>query len=809
MLAQDLRFAVRQWCQAPGFAGMAIATLALAVGIATAMFSVIDAAVLQPLPYSDPDRIAYLQPFSPQGYISPASYPEYLELRRANRTLQALAGASTWQTPKFEEGDSAAAGASPVVTVEGSDNFFEVFGARPVLGRTFAPGEDQPGRNRVAVLSYQVWQQNFGGRGDVLGASVRMGGAWYAVIGVMPADFRYPIQMTNAVYVPLAPSKELAETRDHWLPLVARLKPGVSFRQAELDLKQLEDEIGRAHPDENGRRFEAIPMAQSILGGAGAPLRVLTLAVLGVLAIGCVNVAGLLLAHGVRREHELGLRLAVGATRVRVIRQMLTESALLAIVGAGGGVFLAGALLRAMKPLLLRALARGADLALNPPVLLAAILVALIGALAAGAFPALRSAHLEPYRALRSGENTASTSRAHRRLRGGFIVAQIALSLVLLVVAGLLLRTLYNLRHTNLGFRTDHLLTGVVNLPMPRYRDRDPMKAFYQPLLDGIGAIPGVEAAGIIQDFPVVNWGWNSDVQIAGHPPAAPDVEQLAEIRVATPGYFQALGIGLVRGRMLDPSIDVPNAPPACVVNQAFVKKFFASEEDPIGQHMTGDPPVTIVGVVRDVRQDLRQPPLAEWDIPATQVPPGAMSGMAFASMNLVVRSRLAPESTLPALRSVMKKLDPDVSLSRVRNMPEVIADTLVFERLQSWLFGIFAGLALLLAAAGIYGLISHEVELSTREIGIRVALGSTRRQVLAGTLRRIAYLALLGIALGWAAALALRKVIAAVVEIHVGHDYLLLAGLTAILAAVGLLASLYPACRAAAIEPMEALRME
>lgn len=378
---QDLRYSVRQIRKAPGFTTTAVLTLALTVGISTAVFSVIYAMVIRPLPYDRPGRIFALDTFSPQGYFQPASYPEYLDWRQESHAFSAMAAYNPYGSANFE-GPS---GPVAVPWVQGADNFFQVFGVAPYLGRTYATGEDQPGKNDVVVLSYELWQQHFGSQSSAIGRSIKIDGVPYTVIGVMPAGFRYPINMRGAIYTPLHMPKAIAEARgSHWFPVVGRLKDGISREQAQVDMNRVFNDLGRAFPATNGRRAKLTGIDQSIVGHSGGPLEVLTFAVLAILGIGCVNVAGLLLARGVKREREIALRSAVGACRLRIVRQMLSECFLLACLGATGGTVLAYVLLEALRKLLISALARGAEVHLDMPALLVAIALAMLTSLKIG-----------------------------------------------------------------------------------------------------------------------------------------------------------------------------------------------------------------------------------------------------------------------------------------------------------------------------------------------------------------------------------------------------------------------------------------
>ena len=801
---QDLRYALRQLHNSPGFGGTVIATLALSIGITAAIFSVLYAMLIRPLPYRDADRIVAIQPRSPQGYTQPASYPEYLDWRRMNHSLAALAGYSAFSTLNFEGPQGPVA----LHATEGTDNFFDVFGVTPILGRTFAPGEDQEGKNDVLVLSYEVWRQYFGGRRNVIGEKVKLEGRPHTIIGVMPAGFRFPISRIDAIYRPLHAAKALRETRgNHWLPTVGKLKPGVTVNQAQADMSKVLSDLGRMYTFSQGRTMQLVDIGTYVLGKTTSSLRLLLGAVLALLAIGCVNVAGLLLARGVKREREMALRAAVGANRSRIIRQILTEGLVYAAFGAVGGVVLAFGLLRVIRLLLISALARGAEVELNAPVLLAALFVTVVVTLLAALAPALRLSGADPNKALRSGGSTGVT-RGQHRLRAVFVVTQVALALSLLVVSGLLLHMLAGLRDTDLGFSPDRILTAEVDLSPGRYDGRDVVVNFYQPLIEKIQAIPGVQAAGMIQLLPIQSYGWNSDIHVTGTPTPPANVEQLAEFRMISPGYYPVFQDKLVRGRLLDPSLDTPTSHPVIVVNEAFVKKFIPEGRDPIGMQLDGHDHETIVGVVRNIRQNIYDSPLAEMDYPASQVK--LADSMNFlGSMQMVIRTSGDPKNIIASLRRAFHDVDPTLPFRTPETMNTVIADTLIFERLENWLFGTFAALAVLLAIVGLYGLISHEVELSTREIGVRMALGAPRARILGDIYRRVCWMLGGGVVIGLLLTAAARKYIGSVVALDLDKDAGRILLLTAALVGAGLIAALLPARRASSIEPMEALREE
>jgi predicted permease len=811
MLFQDLRYALRQFRRGPGFVFAVVLTLALSVGVATAVFCVIDAVLLRPLPFANPDKIVSVQATAGAGYTQPSSWASYLDVRAQVRTFAALAGYSDYRKITI---DTPVTGPTAIDCVRSTDNFFQVFGVQPLLGRTYLPGEQQDGKNEIAVLSYDAWQRYFNGDRSALGKPVKLDGRAFTVIGVMPPAFRYPLNMHGAVYIPRILDQGWMNNRGaHWLRTVGRVKDGVTVDQAEADLTHVFNDIGKAYPDSDGGRVvNTLPLAESVAGKTKGPLWTLLGAVLAVLAIGCVNIAGLLLARGVQREREMAMRVAIGAGRARLLGQMLNEGLLLALLGAAGGVLIASTLLQLMRAFLMKALARGADIQMNWTVLGAAVAVAIVASLAASLYPALRLSGIDPNRALKAG-GSAGTGRGQARLRSGFVVTQVALTLVLLVVSGLLMRVVTRYFNTDLGFNPDHILSVKLGLSPARYQGRNMVFEFYRPVEERIAHLPGVQAAGFISILPIESWGNNSDVHIAGQPPYPKNKEMLAESRFISPGYLDVMGISMHRGRRLSPALDPSdNKAGTVLVNDAFVSKFIPAGLDPTAQRCDDEPKeeewTRIVGVTGNIRQTLYEPTLAERDWLVDEIPAKDQADN-LANMTLLVRTTGDPKQVISAARSVIHEIDPTVPFDEPRTMTEVVAETLVFERMESWLFGIFATLALALALVGLYGLVSHEVEQATRDIGVRMALGATRNRILSMVMSRVALMLAAGTAAGLLLTLVVRKIIGMVIYFEAQKEaggFLLLALLLMI---AGLLAALIPAARAASIEPMQALRTE
>jgi predicted permease len=656
--------------------------------------------------------------------------------------------------------------------------------------------------------------KHFAGASNAIGSPLSIDGRVYTVIGVMPAGFRFPLNLRDGVYIPLhTNSAQWMQSRGgHFLRTVGRLRDGVTLSQAQADLTHIFAGLTKAYPDTDGGRTVRLQLlSDSQSSDTRGALWTLLGAVFAVLAIGCVNIAGLLLARGVKREREMAMRVAIGAGRMRLLRQMFTEGLLVALIGSAAGVALAAGLLSIMRAFLIKALERGADIHLNFAVLCASVAVAILVSLAATLYPALRLSGIDPNRALRAG-GVAGTGRGEHRVRAGLVITQVALTLVLLIVAGMLIRTVTRYRHVDLGYDPSHVLTGTLHIAPTRYEGRDVLSGFFEPLLARVKTIPGVRAVGLIDMLPIDSWGSNSDVHITGQPAYPKNQEMLAENRMVTSGYYDVFGISLSQGRAFSPAFDRPENKAPTVVNDAFVRKFslapLASSSPHIDDHEKPEEKTAIVGVAGSIRQDIRQEPLAEMDYVLDEVPvkdrPAAMS-----SMVLVLRTDGDAKSVIPALRAALHDIDPTVPLADVRTMSEVVSEQLVFERMEGWLFGIFASLALLLAMVGLYGLVSHEVEQATRDIGVRMALGATRNRILSMVMSRVVWMVGAGALAGLALTFAVRKLIGVVIYFDAQSEaggFLLLALL---LIVAGLIAALIPAARAASIEPMQALRNE
>ena len=803
---QDFRFAIRQLRKSPGFTTVAVLTLALGIGAATAMFSVIYTTVLRPLPFHDPDRILFVETHAAASYTQPSSWPGYVDEREQTRSFEALAGFSAYQGVNVDTG-------SQVLHLRNtatSDHFFDVFGVKPLLGRTFLPGEEQEGRSRVAVLSYEVWQQNFGGNSNVLGTSVHIDGFPYTIVGVMPAGFRFPIGVPNTVYTPLHMTKELRTSRgDHWLRVIGRLKPGITSSQAQADMNRVLVNLGQAYPDtDKGRTTRLVALTMYITGDdQRQALWIMAAGVFFVLLIACVDVAVMLLARGVSRQREMAIRTALGAGRVRIMRQVLLENCVLGMISAVLALLIAWGLTAGMTQFLSKSFERGGEIHLNWAVFLAAFAIAMLSSLIFGIIPAKKMSSADPNQSLKSGA-AAGTDRGDYRLRSAFVVTEIALSLMLLVCTGLVLMQLWRMQHVDFGYTTDHLLTLEINAAPGDYVGKDLDAVLYRPLAEKIGAIPGVTGVGYNRLIPLLNWGWNSSITMVGKPPDPRDHERLAEVRIVSPGWYQAMGLHLLRGRLPDPAIDKPATHDVVIVNQKFVDTFLPGEE-PIGRQIKNDPTnQTIIGLVSDGRQSVEQPPLAEIDYPMSQVPL-AESADVMNTMSLFVRTTVPPETIVGQLRQALHEVAPTVPFRTPESMDDILADSLVFNRMQGWLFSIFAGIALLLALIGIYGVLSQEVSLQTRDIGVRMALGASRPAIVRMVLNRAALLMLIGVALGAVGSVVSRRLLASLIPVQSGRDALTTLLIALGLGAVGLVASLLPARRAASIEPMQALRNE
>jgi predicted permease len=802
-LAQDLAYGLRRLRQAPGFSLIAIATLALGIGANGAIFSVVNAVLLRPLPFGDPShlvRVSQVWEGRPVVY----SPQNFLDVQAAARSFASFAA--------YDSGWWHLTGHGRPVRLEGaavSASFFDLLQVRPLHGRAFAPGENEPGHGKVTVIGYALWRDRFGGDPGVIGQTVQLDREPYIVIGVAPAGFSFPEGVE--VWTPMEyDARFRTNSRGAWyLTVIGRLRSGVGVAQAKAEVATIADRLARQYPDADEKVGGTVePLQDALVRDSRGALLVLLGAVGLVLLIACVNVANLLLSRVAARETELAVRTALGAGRGRLLRQLLTESMVLALLGGAAGIVVATFSLDALLALQPQGVPRLAEVRVDRAVVAFAALLSVLTGIVFGAFPALQMARRATARSLHEGSRGILGGRGHR-LRGGLVIGQMALAMVLLAGAGLLLRSFVRLRHVPPGFRTDSALTFRISLPESAYKENPPRVAFYRELLAQLSALPGVRSAGAVMGLPLSGARFNLSFEVKGRPAVPPAQQPTLDVRVATPDYFRTMGIPVLRGRGLTAADDA-QSPPVVVISQSAARRHFASE-DPLGRFIVlgwGSGPGTaraggeIVGIVGDVKER----GLAEEVSPEIYL---AYAQRPVQSMDVVLRSSVSPRALLPGAEAVVRGLDPEIPVARPATLEEVLARSISEPRFYMVLLGAFAGMAVLLAALGIFGVMSYAVVQRSREIGIRVALGAHPRDVLRMVLSHAFALSVIGVAAGLAGALALSRAIGSLLFDLSPTDPATLAAVALLLTAVALLASWLPARRATRVDPLIALRSE
>ncbi|HEX8292483.1 MAG TPA: ABC transporter permease [Pyrinomonadaceae bacterium] len=812
-LVQDVRYGLRVLWQRPGFTAVAVLTLALGIGANTAVFSLVSAVLVRPLNYREAERLVMVwEDETAAGF--PRETPavgNYADWRAQNKVFEDVAAIDQ------RTYDLTGGGGEPekVLGFAVTSNFFPLLGAEARLGRTLLPEEDRPGAHRVAVLGHGLWQRRFGGEGSAVGREVMLNGEPYTVVGVMPPDFQF--EFTDvAFWVPAAFTPEqLANRGNHYLEVVARLKPGVTVAQAEEDVKAITRRIAESYPDDSANLSAAVvPLREHLAGDVRRPLLLLLAAVALVLLIACANVAGVLLSRAAARRREMAVRAALGASRLRIVRQLMTESLLLSAAGGALGTLLAlwtFAFLQQLVPAGMRAMT---EPRLDSAVLCFTLLVSLAASVAFGLAPALQASKTDLNDALKQAGGRGGAGSG-RRLRGAFVVAEVALALVLLVGAGLVVRTLHNLRGQYAGLKPESVLTLRTQLAENRYREPARRAAFYDGVLERVGGLPGVVAAGYTTAVPLTRKGGANGLSVEGKE-NGPDAVWNANHRQVSPDYFRALGLAVREGRGFD-GRDDEGAPPAAVVNETMARSFWPGESAlgkrfKVGAPDSPQPWLTVVGVVEDVRQMASDEPVkAEMYVPYRQAARywQSSSYYSFAPRDLVVRTSVEPTSVAPAVREAVREVDAYQPVSSVRTLEEVLGRDTAQRRVGVILLAAFAGLALLLAALGIYGVLAFFVVQHTQEIGVRMALGASPAAVLRMVVGRGMRLALAGVGCGLLAAYALTRLIESQLFGVLAGDPVTYAGIALLLAAVALLACLVPARRATKVDPMVALRYE
>jgi putative ABC transport system permease protein len=800
---RDMRYALRTLGRTPVFTVAAILTLAIGIGGTTAVFSLIDAVLLRRLPFPAADRIVVLYEDGsklgfPQSDVAPIVYRGWSEL---NGVFDATAAVGEFGAVLVNNGEPLRVSGRRVTS-----SFFRVLGTSPIVGRTLVASDDRPGAERVVVLSFGLWQRRFGGEPGVLGQRILINNEPYIVVGVMPRTFQF-LESYIGLWVPAAFTTEELSQAAHYLTVIGRMKPGTDPSGVRADLDAIGRRIAPLLPaDRDAPRSVVVSLKDAVSGAARRPLLLLLAAVGVVLLITCANLAGLLVARAASRGHELALRGALGASRGRVVRQLLTESLLLSAVGLGLGLLLARWSLAFLVQLVPPAMTAFAEPALSRVTFAIAAAVALITGVLFGLAPAMSATRRDLTEALKASGRGVSTSQ---HARGGFVIAEVALTLVLLVVAGLLLQTFYRVRYADLGMRPEGLLTLRTALPEDRYAEQGRRVAFYDRVLADVEHLPGVLAAGYTTSVPLEWKGAASEFRIEGVVPDKGTAYD-ANHRQVSASYLKAIGMPLVRGRLFDGG-DTETSRPVVIINETMARRYWR-DDDPVGRRITLDrfnPPdrwLTIVGIVGDVRQmGLDLPSRPELYLPYRQID----SRPWFAPRDLVVRTTGDPMAVAGAVKQVVRQVDPTIAVSNIRALDEILDDDVASRRVGTTLLATFAAFALALAVVGIYGVIAYFVAQHAPEIGIRIALGAEPRDILRLVIFTGLRLALAGVALGTVAGLIVTRLMSSLLYGVAPTDAVTFVAAATLLLSLAVFASYVPARQATAVDPIVALRAE
>jgi putative ABC transport system permease protein len=805
-LIQDLRYAMRTLRKNPGFTAIAVLTLALGIGANTAIFSVVNGVLLRPLPFRDPSRLVLIAERSPFPVIS-TSRENYLDWRDQSHSFEAMEATRSGSITLTGAGEPERLNVRMATA-----GLFSMLGINAWIGRTFLCEEDSAGGTPVALLSYGLWQRRFGGSPDIIGTTINLDLQPYTVVGILPNGFQ--ILQPADVYLPFMPwAKTLPDDRN-WHPGIiplARLKQGVSREQARVEMIGITKRLEQQYPDYNtGTSADVVGLQEQIVQNSRPALLLLLGAVSFVLLIACANVANLLLARAASRGREVAIRTAMGASRGRVIRQLLTESVLLSLAGGLLGVIVAWAAIGLLPKIAGDSIPPGAPIGLDPWVLAFTALVSLFTGLLFGIVPALRTAKLDLREALNEGSRGSTAGPGQHVLRGALVAMEIALAMLLLVGSGLLLRSFSRLQEVPPGFQPDHLLVADIPLSPTAYAKPEDRYQFFDRLVERARTLPGVRSAAAASFLPVSGGGSIIHFNITGRPPKSPHEFVAAGYRTITPNYLETLGVPLLQGRHFTRA-DNEKAPAVVLINSTMARTFFPNE-NPLGKRLQLGalpdhevPTMEIVGVVGDVHFGLGTDPQAEMYLPYRQ----ADLILPVFQLSVVMRTAGDPTLQTAALRSALAEIDPNQPLVKVRTMEENMATTVAQPRFRTWLIGILAMLALVLAAVGVYGVMSYTVTQRTSEIGVRVALGAQPRDVFRIIVGQGLRLALFGVAVGLVAALVLTRLLQSFLFGISAYDPLTFIAVSAILTLVAIAASYFPARRATRVDPMIALRYE